>query len=866
MARFGADANTRTKRRDRRIPWGVVALILVVAGGCGADESTDMRRGRIRIHRVTLLESRGPVDGLHPRFGDWILRSDHIRVLVGGVSRPPDERGALLELHARGGDDDDARVQIAPSVHLGRRRRRVVIDAMRAIERNGRPVLRIAGAIAGETESKVVYTRELALDTESASIGMHARVSVDEGRFAVRLGERGIWGGREVFVPGEGFVADTSFREAGFVAVEGSASSSVFARVDRPMHVGVVFETHGTERLTQFAEMVDDARDLSPERSVTASAILAISEHGMNEALRRVGFLRRAPYPEAHVDLPYAPDESIVRVRTLDGRLAQIARPGPNGHVRVPLPDVPFSTSEYNVAATARGHAGGPSVRIGPGARVALEIPHGGQIRIAARNREGGRPLPGRARFIPMRGAPAVDLGPDSSASGAKDTVLLRDGDAIVPLPSGAYRVLVTHGPEWSMHDETVEVTETFRPDVHAALVHVVDPGDYVGCDLHVHAAPSPDSGVSLDDRVRSLVAEGIEFAVPTDHNHVTDYADSVRAVGGDAAGFLTTPGVEATTWDPAFGHFNAYPVPLDRADPTGGAPNALSTDAHDLFARLHALSPATVVQVNHPRSEGGIGYFDVEAYDARTGLGSPRFSEDFDLLEIWNGFDLARPDTFERGFDDFILMSARGVHVTAVGNSDSHQVRYQWAGYPRTYVHAAARDPAAILAGLRMGRAFITSGPFLEVAIGGHGPGETAQVLGGTAELAVRVRTAPYMRVDRIAIYVGAAKVVDAPIAPPRRRRSARSAPVAELFESTYRVPVERDAAVIVLVSGREPLDEFFGRASIPPLAVANPIWVDADGDGEGPRDPRPNRPRPQVEADAGADATTDGGIDRDR
>lgn len=460
-----------------------------------------------------------------------------------------------------------------------------------------------------------------------------------------------------------------------------------------------------------------------------------------------------------------------------------------------------------------------------------------------------------------MRGAATVDLGPDSSANGAKDSVVLRDGDAIVPLPNGQYRVIVTHGPEWSLHDETVEVTETFRPDVVAALTQVVDPGDYVGCDLHVHAAPSPDSGVSLDDRVRSLVAEGIEFAIPTDHNHVTDYAESVRSVGGDAAGFLTIPGVEATTWNPAFGHFNAYPVPLDPTDPSGGAPNALETDARDLFARLHALSPLTVVQVNHPRSEGGIGYFDVEGYDPRTGLGSPRFSEDFDLLEVWNGFDLARPDTFERGFDDFVLMSARGVHVTAVGNSDSHQVRYQWAGYPRTYVRASARDPGAILAGLRAGHAFVTSGPFLEVAIDGRGPGETAQVTGGTAEVAVRVRTAPYMRVDRIAIYVGAAKVLDAPIAPPRRRRSTRSPPVADVFESRYRVPVAQDAPVIVLVSGSQPLDDFFGRASIPPLAFANPIWVDADGDGEGPRDPRPRRPAPPISDDAGVD----GGFVRD-
>ena len=66
--------------------------------------------------------------------------------------------------------------------------------------------------------------------------------------------------------------------------------------------------------------------------------------------------------------------------------------------------------------------------------------------------------MPVRIRVLPRETTPAIDLGPDWVGSGALDTVIAPSGRASIPLPAGYYRVLVTHGPEFSMYDEKLEL------------------------------------------------------------------------------------------------------------------------------------------------------------------------------------------------------------------------------------------------------------------------------------------------------------------------------------------------------------------------------------------------------------------------
>jgi hypothetical protein len=206
----------------------------------------------------------------------------------------------------------------------------------------------------------------------------------------------------------------------------------------------------------------------------------------------------------------------------------------------------------------------------------------------------------------------------------------------------------------------------------------------------------------------------------------------------------------------------------------------------------------------------------------------------------VWNGYDLSRPTFVERVFQEWLALLETGVRVVGTGNSDSHLVRYYWAGYPRTYVYApdGARDPATILTALRAGRVFVTSGPFLEVSIAGSLPGDRVVAQGGEVLVDVVVRAPAYIDVEELQVFVGRTLVTTLPIrhaAPVMQSGTvaAGEAPPIVRYQGQLRVPVERDAPLVVRVRSDTPMDDFLGRRAVIPMAFTNPIFVDADGDG---------------------------------
>ena len=843
-------SGVRHHTRAVRVIVGVAVAWLVLGASCGNPSETRLRIGALIVRRVASRESAARVGGVVAQPGDWVVEGPSLRVVVGGLSREGEPRGAILEAEAEGASDEESIVLLSPRLHVGRRRFPIRANEMVAITRDGRPVLRIDGV--AEVEGRTVdVAREITIGRSGREVSMTTRIAPrGEGGVDVRVGARIAWGGATPWLPGSGFTDDTDWHDAGFVAGEGREVGTVFGVHDGAVRVAAEYETHGQARFLLHSEVMGPTRTASASAPAYERSTLAMAPRGLGEAVRRFGWARGAPFPEARFILPSTPPGAEIRVTTEDGaRPVMRARPDVLGTAMVPLPPLDDARDLALLAmATAPGHAESESQRFiaardrGP---FVLDIPRGGRIRITTRDASTGLKIPARVRIVGERGASSPELGPDWSASGAGDAVVMIDGEATVPVPTGAYRVVVTHGPEWTMFEEVVDVTETYRPDVRATLSHVVAPEAWVPCELHLHAAPSPDSQVPLTDRVASLLVEGIRFVVPTDHNIVTTYEPTIASLERDAQTITTASGVEATTDLPIYGHFNAFPVPfLEDATGNGAVPFEGTTPT-SLFASLRALGPEVLVQVNHPRLEGGIGYFDRMGYDAASGAAIGPYSADFDLLEVWNGYDLARPDEMLRVFRDWLAMLGRFRRVVATGNSDSHNIRYTWAGYPRTYVRTAdgASTPSLVFAALRAGHAFVTSGPFLEATIGTSGPGETAALTDGVARVHVVVRAPPWMDVSTLEIWSGGALVRSETIGSavaeraPARRAQRASAVSAELpvirFVGDLDVELSGDGYVVVLVRGARTMDLYFGRNAIPPIAFTNPIWIDAGGDG---------------------------------
>jgi len=813
---------------------------------CFADRpAASVQRSNLTLRKITRFEAPKRAQGslaLAP--SDFVLSGGGLRVVVGGLERDTGRRGAILEAVCEGAPAAESIVQLTPTVYVGGVPRRVRIDRMFAVQRERDPVLRIEGSVWMQ-DRVISYAREMRIGRVPGTLSISTRLETlnPDGESDVRVGARIAWGGPSPFMPGVGRIEDASFHRGELIGAEGATASTTFGFADGSLSARGQYEEREHAQILLHTDIVStQAQDLAAGKPLYVRSLLVVGVGGLSMTARALGFARGRPFPEAWAVLPYHPEGAEVRLTDGLSWLWMVGRPDAHGQVVIPLVPVErLLPKSLFLVASAYGHASSDVVSVAAvrGRAVTLRIPRGGYIRLRARDAVTSEPVPVRARLVPLEGTAPLALGPDHRASGARDTVVALRGEADIKLPSGRYHIILSHGPEWSMVEEDVEVTETYSPRVDVVLRHEVDPGDWIAADFHVHAEPSPDSEVTLLDRVASLEAEGIGFVTATDHNLITDYRPAIAEQRLDS--MLAVPSAEVTTDLPIFGHFNAYPLVRDESRPGNGAPEYMGLEPSTLFRNLHALDPDLIVQVNHPRIEGGIGYFDVMSLDRETGAADPRFSGEFDAMEVFNGFDLARPQNVEVVFQDWLALLSRGQRVVATGASDSHQVRYQLVGYPRTYIRVTGtegKDTRSVLRALKAGRAFVTSGPFLEASIGNAGPGATVSAPNGHVELSVRVTAPAWMPVEELEIFVGRERVIQRTIRGASNGKSNGKVGrvVPPRFEERFDLAIGKDDFVVVRVKSQTPIDAFFGRQGVIPMAFTNPIFVDADGDERTP------------------------------
>ncbi len=185
-----------------------------------------------------------------------------------------------------------------------------------------------------------------------------------------------------------------------------------------------------------------------------------------------------------------------------------------------------------------------------------------------------------------------------------------------IELEPGSYHVVVSHGNEYDVHSEPVTIVAGQATTINATVNQVIDSAGFVSIDTHVHMIMSPDSGVTREKRITTMLAEGVDFFVPTDHDQVHDLEDDVAAMGASAH-VKTAPSDEITTF--TYGHFNVWPLAVDDSSIIGGAldwgrgPGYPSAGAYDLSpAEIYASFDTAnqVIQINHFNS-GVLGHFN---------------------------------------------------------------------------------------------------------------------------------------------------------------------------------------------------------------------------------------------------------------
>jgi hypothetical protein len=501
---------------------------------------------------------------------------------------------------------------------------------------------------------------------------------------------------------------------------------------------------------------------------------------------------------------------------------------------------IPLPKGTYTVTANLFPAVRELKLTVGGEAAAAKIVftPVFGKVRLAVKDSR-GRTVPAKVSFLGLGRTPSPYFEPESpvvSGRGwetAKNSAYPPPEGVTTALPTGSYLVAASRGPEYSLETRVIEVLEGGTQGLAFTLDKAVDTRGLVSFDPHMHTVNS-DGTVAVPERLRSIVVEGLDVAVATDHNYITDYKTDLDRLGlADLLAFI--PGEEVTARSGSI-HYNSYAVTPKPTEINNGAISIEDETPKTLFGLSRAAFPGSLTQVNHPRSRG-LGYFLFYDLDpARAAAAKAPFDLDFDLMEAMNGPRLNEAN--RQSIEDWFHLLNRGYGIRIMGSSDTHTIEGAEPGYSRTYVlyggpKGKALDVPAFLRAVKEGRSFVSNGPIVAARAGKSTFGDMATAKKGRLDLAVKVTGAPWLDVSEVRLVVNGERKIVLPV------KNPSSAEVK--FDQKIRLELAGDAWIAVEVVGARTLFPVLQRIAgsgrpadaALPYALTNPILVDVDGNG---------------------------------
>lgn len=411
-------------------------------------------------------------------------------------------------------------------------------------------------------------------------------------------------------------------------------------------------------------------------------------------------------------------------------------------------------------------------------------------------------------------------------------TVYSRTGKGSFQLPAGAYEIWFGKGMEYSVDVQKIILDNRQNTTLKTTLKRELNPKGYIGGDMHLHTFTYSGHGdANVEERLISCVAEGLEWAVATDHNAVLDYAPYMKKLKLESY-MATAVGNEVST---PIGHFNTYPLASGSEKV-----NAKISVGKELFETIRGVGlPHTLIQINHPRWVDS-DFFNTKGLDPFYGISKhPEWDWDFDAFEVLNeNFGIGWRDAPDNKFSvkqDWFNMLNQGLRKTGVGNSDSHSVIAQIAGVPRNYIKSSSDKPSQvdnqeIVKSIKNQEVSVARGLFVNMeTITGQGIGSTVKLAGNKAELTVNLT-------------VQAASWISC-----HKAELVENGVVIQTFDIPQSTSVNRLKETVVLQPKKDSWYTFIAYGDIPmapmvqgtekpvlPMGFTNPIWVDTDGDGK--------------------------------
>ena len=758
-----------------------------------------------RLDEAGRLRLTGPFAEAAP--GDFLLENGRTAVAIAGLAAPTP--GAVLDAGRPGGPDSLRALQPVVGVEPAAPRfERAELEHL-----GGAATLRLYGVDPAAPSVQVVSEYSLHPGVGGLRLITTVRNQGSEVRRQYKLGDRVDWGSAEVFAPGLG----RTLSGQPLLDWVGAFSAETSHLYFRTSPVAADLSRAGATGVTP---LLLDTVELSPGGEASVSRQLSLGAGGQLATLLPSVLAARG-IPTGAIEIAVVTDEgeplrgATVEVRQGAGLLT-LGRADGSGALRLEL-----AAGHYLLRAGAPDRTGPVvGVEVRSGAAVPLRLPTGPPSRLLFEVHEGDAPgtVPARLVVLGLDRTPTPWLGPAHEAA-AHHHLLTATGHGSLPLPPGRYRVIVTRGPEHSLVQQDLELGPYSGASLIARPRKVVDTSGFVALDPGEKTRMSAGSAVPLAVRLLAASVEGLDALAITD--------DAARP---------TTP----------------RPRPSLLLVP-GRAGQEAELGAFSLFAAQAASAgedagtrPDQLLQIDDARRPTGL--FTRSGFDPRRPLTAlvPATASALRLL------DAQHPEDFDLLLADWLALLRCGRRLVGTAASGSSSIQASTAGYPRTYVEIPAGTPAsagALLQALQAGRAFVSSGPFLRLTVNGVTPGGTVSWEGvapgggrgrsrasaprrraATArELAVRVQvSAPaWIGLDELRLYWnGEPRGPAIPVA--GRADGVR-------LDRAMTLPVEGDGFLVALVRGSSPLTPVVETPGLlHPLALTNPIWVDADGDGK--------------------------------
>lgn len=473
-----------------------------------------------------------------------------------------------------------------------------------------------------------------------------------------------------------------------------------------------------------------------------------------------------------------------------------------------------------------------------------LRAPPKGKVKISITNTAGAF-VPGKTTFFGLESTrtpyfkPENPLETNNTHAYFKNSCFPQAGGLEIDLPVGTYMVSASRGPEYTLDQRVLEVQKDSLLEIDFQIDKVIDTTHLVSVDSHMHTLNS-DGSMTIAERIKSVVAEGLDVAISTDHNYVSDYPSALKKLGlGEFIKVLI--GQEVTPLDVNqvyMPEFNRFPLKLRESEPGNGVLDTqFFGDNRPYISESRRKSPNALIQVNHPRRRqyGYFSYYQLDPETAATALKG--FDTSFDLLEVMNGpFFSNDKSRNSQVIEDWLHLLNRGYYFPITGSSDSHGIDKSEPGYARTYVLYNGEkgnnlDTNALIQAMKKGQSFVSTGPIIEFTVNNTSiPGDTITIEEGKIDVGIKIQSAPWISVNEVRVIVNGERKIILPI-------DAAKEQILK-FQGSISLNLEYDSYIAIEVFGSGTLFPVVQRRlrnnGPRPYALTNPIFVDVDGNGK--------------------------------